>query len=256
MGAVESYKSLIQSEHSRLTREACDRLAPVWSETTDEGPYNGLLERPATRSMIPRPLDGLTVLDAGCGTGAQCEWLLSEGADVIGIDLSPAMVTEAEARCQGRGQFLVADLAEPLDLAPRSVDGVTSSLVLHYIRDWQTPLLSFAQALRPGGWVVLSVDHPFAPPLPSQNSTYFDTELVSDTWAKAGVEVTQYFWRRPLSALMGEFSAAGFVIDGIAEARPSAEAVARFPDDLASIAALPTFIVYRLRLWPSTSGTT
>ena len=55
-----------------------------------------------------------------------------------------------------------------------------------------------------------------------------DVELVSDTWTKADVEVTQHFWRRPLAAVMAEFAAAGFVIDAITEARPSAEAVRRF----------------------------
>jgi SAM-dependent methyltransferase len=198
--------------------------------------------------MVPRPLDGLTVLDAGCGTGAQCEWLLHEGADVIGIDLSSVMIEEARARCGGRGQFHVADLAQPLDLAPNSLDGVTSSLVMHYLRDWQVPLRSFAEALRPGGWVVLSSDHPCAPPLRSQRGSYFDTELVSDTWRKGEVTVTQHFWHRPLSDILGEFSAAGFVVDGIGEARPSPEALERFPQELGPIANTPSFIVYRLRL--------
>jgi hypothetical protein len=53
-------------EHSRLT------------QTTDEGPFNGLLERPALRSLVPRPLHGASVLDAGCGSGAQREWSLDE----------------------------------------------------------------------------------------------------------------------------------------------------------------------------------
>ena len=34
-------------------------------------------------------------------------------------------------------------------------------------------------------------------------AVYFDTELVSDTWRKADVEVTQQFWRRPLAAALG-----------------------------------------------------
>jgi SAM-dependent methyltransferase len=79
---------------------------------------------------------------------------------VIGVDLSPRMIDEAKRRCQGRGRFLVADLAEPLPLEPRSLDGITSSLVLHYVRDWSVPLRSFASALRPGGWAVISLDHP------------------------------------------------------------------------------------------------
>ena len=248
---VDSFTPRAQPEHSRLTREAYDRLAPVWSQTTDDGPYNGLLERPALRSLIPRPLDGLTVLDAGCGAGAQCEWLLAEGAEVMGVDISPAMIQSAAKRCGGRGRFWVADLAEPLNLPSDCIDGVTSSLVLHYLRDWQIPLRSFAQTLRPGGWVVLSVDHPFARPLSSQRGTYFDTELVSDTWDKAGVEVTQYFWRRPLSAVIREFSAAGFAVDGIVEARPDPEAVARYPQDLAPLVDEPSFIAYRLRLLSS-----
>src|SRR5215471_14403974 len=156
-----------QAEHTRRTREAYDRLAAVWSATTDEGPYNGLLERPALRSLVPGHLAGAVVLDAGCGAGAQAEWLLGQGAEVIGIDVSPRMVEETKRRCGGRGRFFVADLAGPLPLEPASLDGITSSLVLHYMADWSVPLRSFASVLRPGGWVVISLDHPFAPPLPS-----------------------------------------------------------------------------------------
>ena len=34
-----------------------------------------------------------------------------------------------------------------------------------------------------------------------------DTELVSDTWTKADVVVTQWYWRRPLSAVMDALAA-------------------------------------------------
>jgi len=239
-----------QAEHTRRTREAYDRLAAVWSETTDEGPFNGFLERPALRSLVPADLAGQVVLDAGCGSGAQAQWLLGLGADVVGVDLSPRMVEEAERRCGGRGRFLVADLAEPLPLAPASLDGVTCSLALHYLADWSVPLRSFAAALRPGGWAVISLDHPFGPPLRSQRGGYFDTELVADTWQKGDVEVTQQFWRRPLGAVFDAFADAGFVVDRIAEAQPTDEALRRFPDDLTRIVGVPCFIVYRLWLRP------
>jgi SAM-dependent methyltransferase len=241
-------ESASQAEHNRQTREAYDRLAAVWAATTDEGPFNGLLERPALRSLVPAGLAGAVVLDAGCGSGAQAEWLLDQGAEVIGTDLSPRMIEEARRRCRGRGRFLVADLAQPLPVGPRSLDGITSSLALHYVRDWSVPLRSFASALRPGGWAVISLDHPFGPPLPGQRGGYFDTELVTDTWRKAGVEVSQQFWRRPLSAIAGAFADAGFVIDRIAEPQPSQEALERYPGDLAGLAGVPIFIVYRLRL--------
>ncbi len=237
-----------QDEHNRQTRDAYDRLAAVWAATTDEGPFNGLLERPALRSLVPANLAGAVVLDAGCGSGAQAQWLLDQGAQVIGADLSPGMIDEARRRCAGRGRFLVADLAEPLPLEPRSLDGITSSLALHYVRDWSVPLRSFAAALRPGGWAVISLDHPFGPPLPGQQGGYFDTELVGATWRKADVEVSQRFWKRPLSAVADAFADAGFVIDRIAEPQPSQQALDRYPADLAGFAGVPVFIVYRLKL--------
>lgn len=233
------------------TRDAYDRLAAVWSSTTDEGPWNGLLERPAVRALVPGNLDGATVLDAGCGSGAQAQWLLEQGADVVGIDVSPRMIEEAERRCGGLGRFLVADLAKPLPLEPRSLDGITCSLALHYIADWSVPLGSFASALRPGGWAVISLDHPFGPSSTHQRGGYFDTELVSDTWRKADVEVTQQFWRRPLAAVFDAFADAGFKVDRVAEPQPSAEALQLFPDELGSVVGVPAFIVYRLWLQPS-----
>lgn len=92
-----------QAEHTRRTRAAYDRLAAVWSATTDEGPFNGLLERPALRSLIPADQHGAAVLDAGCGSGAQARWLLDQGADVTGIDVSRRMIEQASRRCGGRG---------------------------------------------------------------------------------------------------------------------------------------------------------
>jgi SAM-dependent methyltransferase len=237
-----------QAEHTRLTRDAYDRLAAVWSETTDEGPFNGFLERPALRSLVPSGLNGAAVLDAGCGSGAQARWLLDRGADVTGIDLSPRMIEEARRRCGDQGRFFVADLAEPLPLEPGSLDGITCSLALHYLRDWSVALGSFASALRPGGWAVISLDHPFGKPLPTQRGGYFDTELVSDNWRKGDVEVSQQFWRRPLSATLDAFAAAGFAVDRVAEPQPSAEVLQRFPDELSGLAGVPFFIVYRLWL--------
>ena len=78
---------------------------------------------------------------------------------------------------------------------------------------------------------MLSSDHPSGPRLPGQRGGYFDRELVTDRWVKDGVDVVQHFWRRPLSQTVDAFADAGFVVDRIAEPQPSAEALARFPDD-------------------------
>jgi SAM-dependent methyltransferase len=247
MGDGDAYAALA---HDRTaTRKAYDELARVWSATTDDGPWNGHLERPALRSAIPLPLRSAAVLDAGCGSGAQCEWLADHGAEVIGIDFSADMIAQAHRRCGKRVRFRVADLAEPLGLEPESLDGVTCSLALHYVEDWSVPLASFAEALRPGGWAVISLDHPFSPPLPGQSGGYFEHELVADTWTKADVTVTLRFWRRPLGSVVQAFASAGFWIEQVVEARPTPESIDRFPE-LGRVVDTPTFIVYRLRRAP------
>ena len=139
----------------------CGHRPPTKGHLTDS--WSGLL----SGRWYPGDLDGAVVLDAGCGSGAQAQWLLEQGADIVAVDISPRMIEEAERRCAGRGRFLVADLARPLPLEPRSLDGITCSLALHYVADWSVPLRSFASALRPGGWAVISLDHPFGPRLPS-----------------------------------------------------------------------------------------
>jgi SAM-dependent methyltransferase len=160
------------------------------------------------------------------------------------------MVAQAERRCAGRGRFFAADLAEPLPLEPASVDGITCSLALHYLADWSVPLRSFASALRPGGWAIISLDHPFEPPLPTQRGGYFDTELVTDTWRKGDIEISQHFWRRPLNSTFSAFAGAGFAMDRISEPQPSAEALQRYPEELSDHVGVPIFIIYRLWLRP------
>jgi SAM-dependent methyltransferase len=223
-----------------------EKLAPVWSAATDDGPHNAYLERPMMRSMVPRPLSDRTVLDLGCGSGAQCEWLLSEGADVVGVDLSPSMVEAARRRCAGRGRFFVADATDGVDLSPASIDGVTASLVFDYFEDWSRALMGLRPLLRPNAWIALSDGHP-SWVLGGGRLNYFETGVLEDVWTKNGVTVANRYWRRPLAVAVDQIANAGFVVERIHESRPTPEAVARFPE-LGDALDQPSFIGYLLRL--------
>lgn len=223
-----------------------ERLAPVWSAATDDGPHNAHLERPMMRSMVPRPLNDRTVLDLGCGSGAQCEWLLSEGAEVIGVDLSRAMVEEARRRCAGRGRFFVADANHGIDLPLASVDGITASLVFDYFEDWTRLLRVLRPILRPNGWIALSDGHP-SWVLGSGRMNYFETGILEDVWTKDGVTVSNRYWHRPLALAVDQISDAGFVVERIRESRATPEALSRFPE-LSDSVDHPSFIGYLLRL--------
>jgi 2-polyprenyl-3-methyl-5-hydroxy-6-metoxy-1,4-benzoquinol methylase len=54
-------------------------------------------EWPALRAMLPA-LDGLRVLDLGCGFGWFCRWARQHGAvSALGLDVSQRMLTRAAA---------------------------------------------------------------------------------------------------------------------------------------------------------------
>ncbi len=145
----------------------------------------------------------------------------------------------------------MADLAEPLRLEPESFDGITCSQALHYLADWLVPLRSFydgtaprrlgGNLARPSGWAAVA-----RPAGQLFRYRVVQRHVAKLYLIKADVEVTQRFWRQPLAAVADAFADAGFVIDRIAEARPSPEALLRWPDELAAASIMPSFIVYRL----------
>ena len=74
-------------------------------------------DRPCSRftpGLLP-PLRGMRVLDVACGQGRMCRYLASQGAAVVGIDLSVAMLNRARALGTEGIDYVHADAAQPPD---------------------------------------------------------------------------------------------------------------------------------------------
>jgi ubiquinone/menaquinone biosynthesis C-methylase UbiE len=103
---------------------------------------------------------GRRILDVGAGTGAIAEHLSREGFTVTAVDLSPAMIQEAQRRRSGDIEFLVADVAE-LDLG-RTFDLVISTDdVLNYLVDGEVlrrALERMRAHLVPGGQLIFDIN--------------------------------------------------------------------------------------------------
>jgi len=98
------------------------------------------------------------VLDAGCGSGRVTERLLERLPDgrVVALDGSSSMIAEARhrlARFGDRVDYLVADLGEPLPIAP-PVDAILSTATFHWVPDHAALFGYLAAVLRPGGRLV------------------------------------------------------------------------------------------------------
>ena len=102
------------------------------------------LGRPLLDLLAPRP--GERILDLGCGDGVLTEQLVAAGAEVIGVDASPAMV--AAARARGIDASVGDATALPYEAG---FDAVFSNAVLHWVKDADGALSSVQRALKPEG---------------------------------------------------------------------------------------------------------
>src|SRR5262249_18002925 len=94
---------------------------------------DGAAEWPALRALLPE-MQGLRVVDLGCGFGWFCRWARAQGAvRVLGIDVSAKMLARAEAVTADAAIAYVRADMERLCLARASFDLAYSSLALHYV---------------------------------------------------------------------------------------------------------------------------
>lgn len=92
--------------------EYFDRSATkVWERLTSDAPVSRIRQtvregrdrmRALMLSRLPADLRGARVLDAGCGAGQMTAELAARGADVVAVDISPALIEIARARLPER----------------------------------------------------------------------------------------------------------------------------------------------------------
>lgn len=100
---------------------------------------------------------GPRVVELGIGTGVIAKGLRARGIDVVGFDLSEAMMRAAVARI---GDRVAAADVDRLPLADDSVDTAFFVWVLQLVQDPAATLSEAARVVRPGGRVVAITSGP------------------------------------------------------------------------------------------------
>ncbi len=211
----------------------------------------GAPEWPTLRSMLP-DLRALKVLDLGCGYGWFCRWAAKQAAaSVTGIDISEKMLAKARAETTAKIiDYRRADL-ETLDLVEDGFDLVYSSLVFHYVADTVKLYRTIRRALRTGGRLVFSIEHPIL--MASGEAGWIATEDGSRAWRvdsyqREGERRSDWLskgvikYHRTMATTLNQLVAAGFRIHRIEEFCPSAEQIAAMPS-LAEEIERPTFLL-------------
>jgi 2-polyprenyl-6-hydroxyphenyl methylase/3-demethylubiquinone-9 3-methyltransferase len=128
----------------RYVRSRFDALAPLFRD--EVAPVDFRLA--AIRRALP-PRAGLRILDLGTGKGRFARHLADEGAHVVGLDASAAMLGAA------RGLDRVHASADRLPFRDRAFDAVVAVEVIEHLADLDPVLAEVHRVLRPGGVAVL-----------------------------------------------------------------------------------------------------
>ncbi len=99
----------------------------------------------------------LAILDAGCGTGLCAPLLRPYARTLHGVDLSPGMLAESKKK-KAYNHLTRSDLASIGTLPAGPFDMIVSSDVLVYFGDLAPVLTNFASIIRPGGWLILTLE--------------------------------------------------------------------------------------------------
>src|SRR5262249_20110154 len=103
---------------------------------------------------------GCRVLDVSTGTGEAARMALplvgTEGV-VVGVDISPAMLTSARARLNGPSFVPVAADGQALPFKDASFDAVVCQLGLQFFPDPARGVKEFRRVLRPRRWAAVCV---------------------------------------------------------------------------------------------------
>ena len=102
------------------------------------------------------------VLELGCGTGKNTEWLIAEAENVIGLDFSQGMLDKAAQKINSeKVTFKRADLNKTWDIEDKFADLITCSLILEHIENLDFIFNQAYLKLKPEGKYFISELHPF-----------------------------------------------------------------------------------------------
>jgi ubiquinone/menaquinone biosynthesis C-methylase UbiE len=167
----------------RLTSSAYNRWALVWNLAR----YTNCAIYAAALAVLDQRHN--KILDVGCGTGLMSARLAARGCQVVGVDISAAMLRRAQ-RCTSPGLQFVHGDAEKLPVQDASFDAVVNLLSFHHYPNPSRAASEFRRVLRPGGRLVLvAFDRTSRYITLTQKTNCLTKRVAGQSWQKTCAEI-------------------------------------------------------------------
>jgi trans-aconitate methyltransferase len=127
------------------------RIEKTWDSLLYDDRYSFVSELGKDLLTLLSPKKGERILDLGCGTGHLTAEIAKSGAEVVGLDHSPAMIDQAKKNYPDL-EFVLADAKNFSSEKP--FDAVFSNAALHWMTPPEQVLTKIWDVLKPGGRLV------------------------------------------------------------------------------------------------------
>lgn len=233
-----------------------ETLAPKWIERTrhqGDAHRSGLLDGYMLAAC--GEVNGLRILDSGCGEGRFCRMLAERGAaEVIGVDLCQPLIDAAQALPMDGLSYRVGDAEDLSDIGTESLDLVVSYLNQCDLPQFERNNEAVHRILKKNGRFIVANLHPMRSAVggwKKDANGIKEHAIVDDyfeegqrSWKMLNVDFTNF--HRTLATYMNAFLKAGFTLEKLLEPRPTAEQMQQYPD-IEDEDRVPNFIIYILR---------
>ncbi|MBK7453461.1 MAG: class I SAM-dependent methyltransferase [Anaerolineales bacterium] len=155
---MNEYNTENNEKQLQESQQYWDDLASTFDNEPDHGLRDTLIRETWTEFLKTwLPQTNATILDIGCGTGSLSIVLAELGHKVIGVDLSPSMISHAQAKAAAHGfqiEFHVMDAAYP-QLSYQQFDVIICRHLLWALPEPEQVLQRWVEFLKQKGRLVL-----------------------------------------------------------------------------------------------------
>ncbi len=130
-----------------------------WAETYDTDPNRTRELAGEVLRLADLSITGRDIVEIGCGTGRNTEWLATQAASITALDFSEQMLRRATTRIP-QARFIQHDVRTTWPLADDTADIIIAMLILEHVEHLEPLFAEAARTLRPNGNLFICELHP------------------------------------------------------------------------------------------------